>query len=535
MGRRSGFEGFLRAAARAAAAAERERQRQIRAQATQARQLDRQARMATSQRIREDKQMQKLEKALYLEDRQSEVDDLNSELVDRIEALRGLLAHTLTLDDTIRFDDLRHTAAFTPFAPPKELNPSAPPIPPSVPAPAGMSKFMPGASRRHAEAVAEAARIHQQEMHKFQQQEARKRARLAELKVEYDREKAMHDADQSRRNTDVDEFESAYIQKDPDAIVAYNEMVLARSEYPAEGFPQKYKIGYGVESAELVVEYDLPEISVIPVEVEYRYVKTKDLIESKPRKAAEIKQLYQDIVASIALRTLHEVFEADQADALRICTFNGMIDTHDPASGRPLRVPVVSVRAPKAMFMEVHLNRVEKIACLRSLGAQVSSRPDELQAIKPIIEFNMVDKRFIEQDDVLGGLESRPNLLDLTPAGFEALVSNLFTKMGLDTKLTRSSRDGGVDAVAFDTRPVLGGKVIIQAKRYKDTVGVSAVRDLYGTMMNEGASKGVLVCTSGYGADAYNFSKDKPIELIDGGGLLYLLREHAGLDARIAV
>lgn len=106
--------------------------------------------------------------------------------------------------------------------------------------------------------------------------------------------------------------------------------------------------------------------------------------------------------------------------------------------------------------------------------------------------------------------------------------------MGLDTKLTRSSRDGGVDAVAFDTRPVLGGKVIIQAKRYKDTVSVSAVRDLYGTMMNEGANKGILVCTSGYGADAYNFSTDKPTELIDSGGLLYLLREHAGIDARIA-
>jgi restriction system protein len=158
-----------------------------------------------------------------------------------------------------------------------------------------------------------------------------------------------------------------------------------------------------------------------------------------------------------------------------------------------------------------------------------------LQAIKPIIEFNMVDKRFVEQGDALSGLESRPNLMDLTPTEFEVLVSNLFTKMGLDTKLTRSSRDGGVDAVAFDTRPVLGGKVVIQAKRYRDTVGVSAVRDLFGTMLNEGANKGILVCTSGYGPDAYNFSKDKPIELIDGGGLLYLLREHAGTDARIVV
>jgi restriction system protein len=483
----------------------------------------------------EEKEILKLEKALYLEDRQAEVDDLNSELVDRIDALRGLLAHTLIFDDTIRFDDLRHTTAFEPFVHPKELNPAAPPIPPSVPALSGMSKLIPGASRRHAEAMAAAERSHQQAMEVHHQQEARKRTRIADMKAQYDLEKAKHDAELARRNADVDDFRSAYFAKDPDAIVAYNEMVLTRSEYPTEGFPQKFKVGYGAESAELVVEYDLPEVSVIPAELEFRYVKTKDLIESKPRKAAEIKQLYQDIVASIALRTLHEIFEADQADALIVCTFNGMIDSHDPANGQAIRVPVVSVRAPKQAFMEIRLDRVDKASCLRSLGAQVSSRPDELQAIKPIIEFNMVDKRFIEQQDVIGGLESRPNLLDLTPSGFEALVSNLFTKMGLDTKLTRSSRDGGVDAVAFDTRPVLGGKVIIQAKRYKDTVGVSAVRDLYGTMMNEGANKGILVCTSGYGADAYNFAKDKPIELIDGGGLLYLLREHAGLDARIAI
>jgi restriction system protein len=42
------------------------------------------------------------------------------------------------------------------------------------------------------------------------------------------------------------------------------------------------------------------------------------------------------------------------------------------------------------------------------------------------------------------------------------------------------------------------------------------VRDLYGTMLNEGASKGILVATSSYGPDAYEFAKDKPLELIDG-------------------
>jgi restriction system protein len=105
--------------------------------------------------------------------------------------------------------------------------------------------------------------------------------------------------------------------------------------------------------------------------------------------------------------------------------------------------------------------------------------------------------------------------------------------MGLDTRQTQPSRDGGVDCVAYDPRPIFGGKVVIQAKRYKDTVGVSAVRDLYGTMQNEGASKGILVTTSGYGKSSFEFAAGKPLELLSGTHLLYLLAENAGVEARI--
>jgi restriction system protein len=64
---------------------------------------------------------------------------------------------------------------------------------------------------------------------------------------------------------------------------------------------------------------------------------------------------------------------------------------------------------------------------------------------------------------------------------------------------------------------------------------VSSVRDLFGTMHNEGASKGILVTTSGYGKAAYEFANGKPIELLTGSDLLYLLKEHAGIEAKIEV
>jgi restriction system protein len=102
----------------------------------------------------------------------------------------------------------------------------------------------------------------------------------------------------------------------------------------------------------------------------------------------------------------------------------------------------------------------------------------------------------------------------------------MFSRSGGEVKVTRASRDGGVDAIAFDPNPIRGGKIVIQAKRYTNTVEVSAVRDLYGTVVNEGAIKGILVTTSTFGPDAYAFAKDKPLTLLDGGNLLHLLEQH---------
>ncbi|MGH9351727.1 MAG: restriction endonuclease [Terriglobia bacterium] len=80
---------------------------------------------------------------------------------------------------------------------------------------------------------------------------------------------------------------------------------------------------------------------------------------------------------------------------------------------------------------------------------------------------------------------------------FEHLIREIFEQefpsSGGEVRVTRASRDWGVDAIAFDPDPIRGGKIVIQAKRYTNTVEVSAVRDLYGTVLNEGATKGILV------------------------------------------
>ena len=113
---------------------------------------------------------------------------------------------------------------------------------------------------------------------------------------------------------------------------------------------------------------------------------------------------------------------------------------------------------------------------------------------------------------------------------FEHLIRELFekefAKTGGEVRVTQASRDRGVDAIAFDPDPIRGGKIVIQAKRYNIVVPVSAVRDLFGTIQHEGATKGILVTTSHYGRDSREFAKGKPITLLDGSNLVHLFQKH---------
>ena len=75
--------------------------------------------------------------------------------------------------------------------------------------------------------------------------------------------------------------------------------------------------------------------------------------------------------------------------------------------------------------------------------------------------------------------------------------------------MTQASRDVGVDAIVFDHDPTGRGKIVTQANRYTNTIGVNAVWGLYGTVMTGGVNKRILVTTSDYGPAAYASANGK--------------------------
>jgi len=362
---------------------------------------------------------------------------------------------------------------------------------------------------------------------KEEKEDVEARYQRAVAQWEEARDAYLHERKES--NALIDRKKEAYLKGETEGILDYCDIVLSRSEYP-DCFPQSYDLDYNSESKLLIVDYELPPLAAIPTVREVKYILSRDEFTERYLPKTQINELYDNILYQVALRTIYELFEGDTANALFLIVFNGYVRSIAAATGQEQVACILSLQASKKELEAVSLAHVEPKACFKSLKGIGSSRLYSLTPIAPILKMERGDKRFIPSHAVADGLGEEYNLAAMDWQDFEHLIREVFEKefasTGGEVKVTRASRDGGVDAMAFDPDPIRGGKIAIQAKRYTNTVGVSAVRDLYGTVINEGAAKGILVTTSDYGPDAYEFAKGKPLALLNGGHLLHLLEKH---------
>jgi restriction system protein len=326
-----------------------------------------------------------------------------------------------------------------------------------------------------------------------------------------------------------------YTLKESEAVSEYFKHALSSSDYPSD-FPRTFQIDYNPETCMLIVDYSLPNINLMPKIREVKYVKSKNELVEVPLAESTVNKMYDSVVYQITLRTLHELFESDVDSVIEAIILNGWVESIDTATGKNVNRCIISIQTNRQEFSQIDLARVDPKACFKKLKGIGSSALHSWTAIAPIVNINREDKRFVQAYEVANDLEESFNLAGMPWEDFEHLVRELFEKEfsqdGGGVNITRTSRDGGIDAIAFDPDPIRGGKIAIQAKCYTNTVGVDAVRDLYGTVINEGANKGILVTTSDYGADAYEFAKGKPLTLMNGSNLLYLLEKH-GYKAKI--
>ncbi|MDW5288509.1 restriction endonuclease [Formosa sp. PL04] len=352
---------------------------------------------------------------------------------------------------------------------------------------------------------------------------------------EWQQRKQSFQQKQDEYNLEVNSLKQDYLLKKNYSINNYTKLILENSDYPFL-FKKEIYCEYNPQNKILVVDYYLPAPKYISTLKSISFVASQNEIKEKHISEKQKDILFDQIIYKITLRSLKELFSSDYINCLEAVSFNGWVKSINKATGIEGEKCILSLQVKKEELIYMNLENVDPKLCFRNLKGIGSSKLSSLSEIQPIITSLDSDKRFVDSKNV--DFDDTTNLALMNWEEFEHLIRELFEKEfsnnGSQVKVTQASRDGGVDAIAFDSDPIRGGKIVIQAKRYTNTVGVAAVRDLYGTVMNEGANKGILVTTSDYGSDSYNFAKGKPLTLLNGGNLLHLLEKH-GTKARIDI
>ena len=325
--------------------------------------------------MRELRAKEKKAKLQRQEERRREAEQESQNIQEREKALRSILEHTLSVDDRLDFNALREHVPFTPPPIPEELkHPRPEPDPKSYVArvkPQTLLEHIMNNPSRYERDMKAAYADANQALIDWQHSENERKAKLKHLGEKSEALRMAYIEKRQQKEKAVDAFVAAYRVGDRDAVINYNSMVLEQSAYP-NGFPQEFRIDYNPASKELAIHYGLPEEGIVPKEKGYRYRERKDEIEAIPKKPSEAKELYMDIVASVTLRTIHEALEADQGNHIQSVIFNGYVQTIDKATGRDVNPCIVSVMTTREKFMGLNLARIDKLQCLRSLGAKIS-------------------------------------------------------------------------------------------------------------------------------------------------------------------
>ncbi|MFG2787260.1 restriction endonuclease [Streptomyces sp. NPDC048419] len=520
MGRRSsGFVGVW-------AETQRQQQRQAEAEARRQREQARQARA-----------FQRHAAQTRREYRQAEARRRTEELEGEVAALQAILAAGCRAP-AFRVASLMRSVDVQPFAPGQLAVSLTMPDPNRYQAQGGWT------ANRRAQAEAEARARFERDWYAAQAAEQQRQQQLAAQQREYTQWAEAQLSEVRRHNAGITEVVEGVRRRDPDAAVEYFSAALYSSAAWPEGFPRQIAAAYDPAARELVLDWELPGYGVVPETKSVRYMPTVDQDKETPRPVGQRRALYREVLAQSMVLVLHELFAADEFDALESVALNGFVDDHDPATGRQAHIFLATVMARRSVFGGLHLAQVDAVSCLTDgLRGQLAARPDQLAQVRPGRRPQDVGNAVVTHGgDAEPGLrgdgepdpdeDGEPDLYEMDPIAFEALVADLFRAMGMQAVTTQRSNDGGVDVDAVDPTPIRGGKIVVQVKRYRNTVPPTAVRDLYGTVQDVGANKGVLVTTAGFGPGSYTFANGKPLELVPGGELVDLLHRH-GLRGRL--
>lgn len=480
-------------------------------------------------------QIERAQRQAYQAKQQTIADKRTAQLNEWVTVLESVLARGVTRSARIDLSRKRRR----PNVRPLDLGSAATPL--SAPAwtaftprePGWLSRQFGGGNQWYAQQLEAAQARFAAARQEHRQAEAQRQTHVEQLRRRHQAETQRAEAEATEANAAVGRWIEGVQQRHREDVERYLAEVLAAVPLPKK-FPRRSEVTYNSADEHAVVRFELPGFDVIPPVREVTYVKTKDEFRESPRPARDRQQLYQSLISRVTLLVIRDLFDAD--DQLERISFNGHVSRTHPATGQADYPCLLSVIVQREEFTPIVLAHVQPNECLHHLKALVSDHPYAVEPVRPLVDFDRSRYAFTQPADVVASLDSRDDLMTLTPTEFEHLVRQLFeTLPGMEGWTTQASKDDGIDGAIFNNTPITGGLTVVQVKQYSKTIGVDHVRELMGAMEHKRAGRGVLVTTSTFTKDAQALGADYGgrIQLIDGAGLVYMMKEH--LDKEVII
>ena len=173
------------------------------------------------------------------------------------------------------------------------------------------------------------------QLEQIQQRDALEEQRLRELQVArdaYASECQAREAEVAEANERLDALIAGLQAGAHAAVQEYVGIVLGNSVYP-ELLSVEHDYEFDPEARELTLAVLISPPDRLPAEKAYRYVKAKDEITATALAKKDLKARYANVVHQVALRTLHEIFEADRAGKIQTITLEVGTETDGPCDG----------------------------------------------------------------------------------------------------------------------------------------------------------------------------------------------------------
>ena len=227
----------------------------------------------------------------------------------------------------------------------------------------------------------------------WEQAEQQQRVQLAAEVAAWEQAKQLHLQQQSDANAEIDRRHEEYLKADrarPEVIEDFVSLVLSNSRYP-DWMDADSELEYSGESGILVVNYQLPTLEQVPTLKRVTYFASREEMREGHLTGRQHEALYDSVCYQIALRTLHELFESDEANVLDAVVFNGLVDAVNSWTGVLEHNCILTVQAGKGEFTAINLASVDPRACFRKLKGVAASARVGVTRVAPIRQLNRSD------------------------------------------------------------------------------------------------------------------------------------------------